>query len=331
MSAIGVAGLTLRRAGGFTLGPLDLELAAGSATAVVGPSGCGKTTLLRCLAGLEQPTAGRVVLGGATVRGPQHVGFVFPNGALWPHLTALQHLAFVAPRRARAELLALLAQVGLQDKAQRRPGELSSGEGQRLALARALAGDPQVLLLDEPLRSVDVHLRDALALLVRKLARARGLTLVLVTHDRDEALAMADDLVVLRAGRVVERGTAASVLAEPRTAFAAAFLGRAACLPALPAPGGYGCAFGEVAAAPHANGAMVLALLPGDVEALPAGGSAVLTRPVLHVEATADGALAAVEIDGQTVRVACGWRPAPGELLALRLRRPRFLPAGGDA
>jgi len=254
---------------------------------------------------------------------------VFPNGALWPHLTALQHLEFVAPRRPRAGLLDLLAQVGLQDKAQRRPGELSSGEGQRLALARALAGEPKVILLDEPLRSVDVHLRDGLALLVRKLARARGLTLVLVTHDRDEALAMADDLVVLREGRIVERGPAASVLAEPRTAFAAAFLGRAACLPARAAASGYTCAFGDVATPAHANGAMVLALLPGDVEAVREGAGTLLRRPVLHVEANAGGMLAAVEIDGQTVRVACSWHPAPGELLALRLRRPRFLPAGG--
>src|SRR5690606_14129291 len=124
-----------------------------------------------------------------------------------------------------------LERVGLSGFERRKPGTLSGGEAQRLALARALAPAPDVLLLDEPLSSVDVHLRDALTLLVRSLSEERGLTLLVVTHDRDEALAMADDLVVLRNGAVVERGPAIELLGRPATAFTAAFLAQAACLP----------------------------------------------------------------------------------------------------
>jgi iron(III) transport system ATP-binding protein len=322
MAHLRIQDLSLRRASGFRLGPIDLELQAASATALIGPSGSGKTTLLRCIAGLERPDTGQVSLPAGAI------GFVFQSGALWPHLTARQHLEFVAPRNPRAEHLALLASVGLEGKQDRLPASLSAGEGQRLALARALAPGPGLLLLDEPLHSVDLHLRDELALLVRRVARERKLTLIVVTHDRDEALAMADDFVVLRAGRIVETGPALSVLERPKTAYAAAFVGRAACLPVHDVDGGrVACAFG---AWPRpAGNPCQLVLLPGDVEAVISGDGALPSATVLHVESSPTGILAAVELDGRTVRVVCEQRPAPGERLGLRLRRPpRLLPFG---
>ena len=336
MSAIRLAGLKVRRGAGFCLGPLDLEIQPGTATALVGPSGSGKTTLLRCIAGLERPTAGAVWLDGQEASSPRTllpphargIGFVFQAGALWPHLSARAHLAFVAPGRPRSAHDELLAAVGLQAKAECKPGELSGGEGQRLALARALAHAPKLLLLDEPLHSVDVHLRDELALLVRELARARGLTLVLVTHDRDEALAMADDLVVLRNGQLVEAGPAAELLARPRTAYAAAFGGRATCLPATRDGNGRVLTpLGTFAAPAAGRGPLDLVLLPGDVESCAAGCSP-HKATVVRTEHAALGALAVVVVAGRTLRVACAQPPRVGDELWLRVREPaRLLPA----
>ncbi len=224
----------------FTLGPLDLELAAGTTTAIVGPSGSGKTTLLRCIAGLESATAGTtlsgtVEIGGRPEAAPGSLGFVFQSAALWPHLTARAHLRFAAPGLSRKGADALLDRVGLGHARKRRPASLSGGEAQRLGLARALAGNPTVLLLDEPLASVDVHRRQELARLIRDVVRERGITAVLVTHDRDEALAIANDLVVIADGRLVEQGEAKALATAPTHAFTASFLGGAQCLPATQA------------------------------------------------------------------------------------------------
>lgn len=224
---------------GFRLGPLSFAVPAGGRLAIVGPSGSGKTTLLRCLAGLERADAGsirigdRVVADDTTNVAPDRrgLGLVFQDGALWPHMTALAHLTFAAPGLSVRGAHDLLARAGLQAHANKKPAHLSGGEAQRLGLLRALAPSPAVLLLDEPLRSVDVHQRDALVLLVRTLADERHLTTILVTHDRDEALALATDLVVLHDGQLVEQGTALQLLQDPACAFTAAFLLGAACLP----------------------------------------------------------------------------------------------------
>ncbi|MFN6196594.1 MAG: ABC transporter ATP-binding protein, partial [Planctomycetota bacterium] len=236
--SVAVTDLRLQRPG-FALGPLSFAAPAGGRLAIVGPSGSGKTTLLRCLAGLERPDGGAIRIGeqvvaqGATFVPPDRrgVGFVFQDGALWPHMPALQHLTFAAPGLGAAAARELLGKAGLGAHADKKPAALSGGEAQRLGFVRALAPSPAVLLLDEPLRSVDVHQRDAMALLLRGLADERGLTTVLVTHDRDEALALATDLVVLRDGQLVEAGPALDLLRAPRTAFTAAFLAGAACLP----------------------------------------------------------------------------------------------------
>jgi len=336
MSAIKISGLKLQRASGFRLGPISLELESGSRTALLGPSGCGKTTLLRCLAGLEDPDAGEVWLDGRLVTNGRvlvppsnrRIGFVFQDGALWPHLSALEHLRFVDKTLSPDQAGSLLQQVGLAHAVDARPGRLSGGERQRLALARALAGDPQVLMLDEPLHSVDVHLRDELCLLVSRLAQARNLTLVVVTHDREEALAMVDDLVILAHGRVVESGPAAETLLQPRTAYTAAFLSRSACLPVEPGPDGkLQSPFGAFDPPTRSTRPLDLVLMPGDVR-LVEDGAAPRGR-VLKVTRSALGTTATVEVCGRTVVVSCGAEVRPGIDVSLALAGPpRLLPRG---
>ena len=342
MQSVEVEQLEFRHRGGdFRLGPLDFHLAAGSRTALVGPSGCGKSTLLRLLAGLEKATTGTVSIGGRVVSeggtervspADRRIGFVFQDGALWPHLDAIGHLRFVQPGLSDADALALLQRVGLADRARHRPAALSGGEAQRLSLARALAHDPEILLLDEPLGAVDVHLRDELALLVADLARDRALTLVVVTHDRDEALAMADDLLVLRQGALVERGAAADLLSTPGTGFTASFLSRAVCLPLTPDGDRAATPFGPVELPSGAGaGTHVLAVLPGDLDIVPSSGAAGATEAeVRHLRSDGFGRrLAAVSVQGQLVPVLCGPDVAIGDRLALRFRiPPRVLPHG---
>ena len=276
-----VQALAFRRPG-FVLGPLSFAVPAGGRLAIVGPSGSGKTTLLRCLAGLERPDQGRIQIGAQVVADDRTqvppdrrgLGFVFQDGALWPHMTALQHLTFAAPGLSRAQAEALLARAGLAAHAAKKPATLSGGEAQRLGLLRALAPAPAVLLLDEPLRSVDVHQRDAMVLLVRTLADERDLTTILVTHDRDEALALATELVVMHEGQVVEQGPALQLLQQPGCAFTAAFLQGAACLPTTPATTAAGpdaaavsTPFGTFARPAGERADLRLVLLPGDVRA----------------------------------------------------------------
>lgn len=270
-----VTDLTFRRPG-FQLGPVSFRVPAGGRFAIVGPSGSGKSTLLRCLAGLERQHGGSIRIGEQVAADDRihlspdrrQLGLVFQDGALWPHMTALQHLQFAAPGLPKAEALALLQQAGLAEQAGKRPGALSGGQAQRLGLVRAMAPKPAVLLLDEPLRSVDVHQRDALVLLVRKLADASGTTTILVTHDRDEALALADELVVLHEGQLVEQGPALQLLQQPACAFTAAFLQGAACLPTTTAAdGSVATPFGTFPRPRGEAADLRLVLLAGDVRA----------------------------------------------------------------
>ena len=332
----------------WQLGPLSLSLPAGSRTALIGPSGCGKTSLLRCLAGLEEPDAGtlrfgeQLVFDSETCLAPdkREIGFVFQDAALWPHKTALGQLRFVAPQLKRKQARALLAQVGLEGKEKRRPAQLSGGERQRLALARALAGEPQLLLLDEPLASVDVHLRDELALLVRRIAEERSLTLLLVTHDRDEALAMADEIVILRDGSLVEEGAAGELLRNPQTSFAASFLCRATSWPVVADGASLVTPFGTFAKRPESQGPMALVILPGEAQVVTepvvmgeaVTGEAGLERAsaqgrVLRVLPHARDWMASVEVAGRTLEARCKAGLRVGQEVSLRLEAaPRFLP-----
>ena len=217
-AAITLTVVTKRFGSHVALDGVSLEVPAGTAAVVLGPSGCGKTTLLRIIAGLEVPDSGEVLLSGTTVssRGRTHVpphqrglGFVFQDLALWPHLTVRQNLDFVLGSTAvsRAEhsrrVQEALALVRSEQLAGRYPHQLSGGEQQRVALARAIVREPRVLLLDEPLSSLDPELRADLRSELTRLQRALSLTTVYVTHDREDATVLADCIVEMRAGRIL--------------------------------------------------------------------------------------------------------------------------------
>ncbi|KAA6210338.1 ABC transporter ATP-binding protein [Streptomyces filamentosus] len=197
-------GLAVRHGDAHVLERTDLELPAGSFTALLGPSGCGKSTLLNLVAGFARPTEGRVTAGGEPVRGPgPERGVVFQHYALFPWRTArgnvefaLKRLGLPRPERRR-RALAALAEVGLADGAGKYPAQLSGGMQQRVALARALAAEPEVLLMDEPFGALDALTRTRMQTLLRELWKRRGTTVLFVTHDIDEALSLAERVVVL--------------------------------------------------------------------------------------------------------------------------------------
>jgi putative spermidine/putrescine transport system ATP-binding protein len=233
----------LRRAFGTTvaLDGLDLEVRPGELLALLGPSGCGKTTALRMLAGFEHPDSGEVLVDGKDVIGiPAHrrdAGMVFQSYSLFPHLTARDNVAFGlrmrgaggAERRARAaELLQL---VGLPAHGDRYPHQLSGGQQQRIALARALALRPRVLLLDEPLSALDAKVRLTLREEIRRLQQELGITTLFVTHDQEEALSMADRVAVMHGGRLEQCAPPAELYDRPATAFVAEFVGTMNRLP----------------------------------------------------------------------------------------------------
>ena len=217
-SALAVTDVTKRFGAHLALDNVSFGVAVGKVAVIVGPSGCGKTTLLRVIAGLEVPDTGEVVLNGSAVStagrivAPTHqrrLGFVFQDLALWPHLTVGENLDFVlgsahvsAAERARRTRGAL-ALVRIEQYSARYPHQLSGGEQQRVALARAIVGEPSVLLLDEPLSSLDPELRVELRSELARLQHALTLTMVYVTHDREDAAALADQVIEMRQGRIV--------------------------------------------------------------------------------------------------------------------------------
>ncbi|MCB1264128.1 MAG: TOBE-like domain-containing protein [Mycobacterium sp.] len=230
-----------KRYGDFTaLDDVDFTVPAGSLTALLGPSGSGKSTLLRAIAGLDQPDSGTVILNGRDVTGvpPQRrgIGFVFQHYAAFKHLTVRDNVAFGLRIRKwrRAEIDAkvdnLLEVVGLAGFRHRYPNQLSGGQRQRMALARALAVDPEVLLLDEPFGALDAKVREDLREWLRRLHDEVHVTTVLVTHDQAEALDVADRIAVLHSGRVEQVGTPAEVYDSPANAFVMSFLGAVSSL-----------------------------------------------------------------------------------------------------
>jgi iron(III) transport system ATP-binding protein len=216
---------------------VTLEIDRGELMAVLGPSGCGKTTLLRTIAGFERPDAGSVTVADEVVAGParfvpperRRIGMVFQDYALFPHLTVKANVAFglaARPRDQRRRLMRrTLELVGLQHKADHYPHELSGGERQRVALARAMAPEPALVLLDEPFSSLDASLRAGLRREVELILRDAEATALLVTHDQEEALSLADRLAVMREGRIVQVGAPEEVYVRPASRWAAQFVG----------------------------------------------------------------------------------------------------------
>ncbi len=234
-------------AGRAVLADVDLDIGPGELVALLGPSGCGKTTLLRVVAGLDRPDAGRVTIAGRDVTdappGPRRCGIVFQSYALFPNLTVAANVAFgMAGRRTRGDrrrrVAELLDLIGLPDVADRHPAQLSGGQQQRVALARALAIDPAVLLLDEPLSALDAKVRGRLRAEVRRIQRRLTLSTLLVTHDQEEALTMADRVAVMDAGRVLQVGTPLEVYARPNGRAVAEFVGTMNVLPGWRPDGG---------------------------------------------------------------------------------------------
>jgi thiamine transport system ATP-binding protein len=306
---------------------VSLDLPDGEVLAVVGPSGCGKSTLLRAVAGLEPLAAGAVRFDGVDQAGtPTHKrGFalMFQDGQLFDHLTVARNVGYALRLRGtsrpatRARVEELLELVGLGGYADRLPRTLSGGERQRVALARSLAADPRLLLLDEPLSALDAALRTRLAGDLRQILRDSGTTALLVTHDQEEAFTVADRLAVMRAGRLVQQGTTTEVWAAPVDADTALFLGYDAVLEGAAARTLLGeAADGSAPVAVRRSALVATAAAPG-------GG---LAARVVEVTPTPDELRLLVDVDGVGELPAIGaggWLPAPGDRASVRIDRSR--------
>jgi iron(III) transport system ATP-binding protein len=266
---------------------LSLTVPAGSVTAVLGASGSGKTTLLRVVAGLERPDRGTIAIGGTALDDgrihlrpeERRIGYVAQEGNLFPHLSVVQNVGFGLPRRRRRqpEVAALVDAVGLSGLEDRYPHQLSGGQQQRVALARALAVGSQAVLLDEPFNTLDANLRASVRIDVHRIVREAGATAVLVTHDQDEALLLADYVAVLRHGVIAQFATPADLYHRPVDADVASFVGAANLVPGIHDGEGVDTPFGRLP-------------LRNNQAALPPGKVTVLLRPEdIEISSDLDG------------------------------------------
>jgi spermidine/putrescine transport system ATP-binding protein len=241
--SVRLAGVTKRFGSNTAVDNVSLDIHAGEFVALLGPSGCGKTTCLRMIAGFEQPDEGQVFISGVQVAGvPAHkraVNTVFQSYSLFPHMTVLDNVAFgprnkgVSKADARKQAQDMLDVVRLSDFGPRKPQQMSGGQQQRVALARALVNRPSALLLDEPLAALDLKLRKAMQIELKRIQREVGITFIFVTHDQEEALTMSDRIAVMSQGRVEQVGTPEEIYNQPATVFVAGFIGSANLLPAV--------------------------------------------------------------------------------------------------
>ncbi len=340
---ITVSGIS-KRFGGFTaLGDIDLEAKPGEFLALLGPSGSGKTTLLRIIAGLEFPDAGTVAFDGVDVTNQpitdRGVGFVFQQYALFRHMTVADNVAFgltvrkKRDRPAKAEIARrveeLLDLVHLKGLGRRYPAQLSGGQRQRVALARALAVEPRILLLDEPFGALDAKVRKDLRRWLRELHDRMGLTSIFVTHDQEEALELADRVVVMDHGKIEQIATPETIYNDPASAFVFDFVGESNRLP-ISVRGGT-AHFGQhpLDLPPHeaADGEATLFFRPHDVEIVDDGAPALpavvtLARPrggATRIEASITGREAPLELDYKGDAP-----PRPGDRIGVRPLRARL-------
>jgi iron(III) transport system ATP-binding protein len=252
---------------------VSLELGPGELMALLGPSGCGKTTTLRLIAGLERPDGGSVWLRNVDITGlrPERrgIGIVFQDYALFPHLTVAENVRFGLhrwPRRRVAQRTdEMLELVGLPNHGSRYPHELSGGQRQRVALARTLAPAPELVLLDEPFSNLDASLRQEMRQEVRRLLKAAATAAILVTHDQEEGMVMADQLAVMEAGRLVQCGRPDTIYRQPASAFVAGFLGRSNLVPGIAQGHSVDTLLGSLALASPARGPTTIALRPEQI------------------------------------------------------------------
>jgi iron(III) transport system ATP-binding protein len=341
--ALAVRDLVVRYGATVAVRSACLDVPSGGVTALLGASGCGKTSLLRAVAGLGEVASGTITIAGEVVTGPgvwlpperRRVGMVFQEGALFPHLTVSENVRYglhgtvdAAEREAAA-----LALVGMEEHAGRFPDQLSGGQQQRVALARALAPRPRLVLLDEPFASLDATLRGRVREEVRQILRRAGATAVLVTHDQEEALSIADTVAVMEDGVVVQVGTPEEVYHRPATARVARFVGDGQLLPAVVERGQAATAFGVVPVA-GGDGSGLLLVRPEDLELLPAetseGRSGVIERRLFFGHDQVDEVVCAdPALPRLQVRSLASRHPPVGAAVRLRLR-PKSYAFYGD-
>ena len=314
---------------------VSFTIERGTLVTLLGPSGCGKTSTLRLVAGLEQPTSGQVMIGGQDVTAQsaadRDVSMVFQSYALFPHMTVLENVCYglraSGTGRARAAEMAAakLGAVGLSGYEKRLPSELSGGQQQRVAVARAIVLEPQVLLFDEPLSNLDAKLRRQVREDIRALQQSLRLTVVYVTHDQEEALAVSDRIIVMHSARIVQDGTPRDLYEQPASAFIADFIGNANMVPVILGDGGDGVA--EVGLGP------IRLRLPG--RGLPPGAAQLAVRP--NGFALRAGPPGANEVAGQVRKAAylgshmeyeVAIDGVPGEVLVVMSDVTRPLSAG---
>jgi iron(III) transport system ATP-binding protein len=334
--AVEIRRLTLRYDGAPVVREVDLDVAPGSLTALLGPSGCGKTTLLRAIAGFERPIGGSISIHGEPMADSDHwvppedrrVSMVFQEGALFPHLTVWQNVRFGVRRHPRGEerVRRVLAMTGLEALGRRYPDELSGGQQQRVAVARALAPEPRVVLLDEPFAALDAGLRDRLRGEVRKVLRAAGATAILVTHDQEEALSVADRVAAMRRGRILQVDSPETIYRRPVSAAVAEILGGGRLLPVTVAGGRCSSLLGE-SLCEASDGPGRLLVRAEDLEELPVEAGRGVEATIEERRFFGHDVLDRVRLGGGEeleVRVLSGEASAVGSRIRLALR-----PGGG--
>jgi iron(III) transport system ATP-binding protein len=337
MTAVALAGVRKAFGARTILADITLDMASGGVLAVLGPSGSGKTTLLRLICGFERSGGGTIRLGDELVSGPglhvpperRRVGYMAQDGALFPHLSVADNIAFGLPRRERrrhhrvAELLDL---VGLPAAyAARPPQELSGGEQQRVSLARALAPQPGLVLLDEPFSSLDAGLRLETRQAVAAALRRTGATAVLVTHDQSEALSMGDAVAVLRDGRLVQVAEPGALYRRPADLALARFLGEAVVLPGEAAGALVRCALGTFPlVAPCADGLVQVLIRPEQIRlGVPGAGHPATVEAVTYYGHDCSVALTAAGLSERLTALVPGYAsPAAGTVVGLRVEGP---------
>jgi iron(III) transport system ATP-binding protein len=351
MAGLTLEGVTKRFGSTTAVDAVDIRVADGEFLAVLGPSGCGKTTLLRLIAGFERPDGGTLAIGDTVVSGPRtfvpperrRVGIVFQSYALWPHMTVEGNVGYplrtagVKGGAYRARVEAALASVGLTGYGARRPAELSGGQRQRVALARCLVMEPSLMLLDEPLANLDVHLRASMEAEFAAFHAKTRATMVYITHDQSEAMALADRIAVMDGGRVVQVATPRTLYREPATAMVAGFIGRGALVPVTvetAEDGGRVRVAWErgtaiVRAAPGRRpGPGLLCVRPEDLAVGETGVPGTVRRVVYKGGATA----VEVDVGGVTLALSVpeGAVPHPGQSLRIAVTDGWIVPAAAD-